>query len=308
MFKDVTSPDQPVPSEDLETSILLPSDMQSKLSPENTGHAKLTRTYASDGHKIKEPDMEGRYLGRRDGSGLHGQEDGVDADEEDENSDDSDDDTRGYQLHSSSSESEDDAVHTVPLIISDDSRAKNLKSLLKPTTLNIEAPASPFPARCSADNSRRAVSFFDDVTVYLFDQETPTKELGDHSSGSNSQAPEFSSPVPTASYLNRFTNSESSTDEEGGGFEWDDDFSSPAPAFLPKKDKDPVSNVMSSSAASRFSSPPPAVGRVLEPSWTSSSNYSRFSISPASIASFSLTHLTDSDIEQGGSSEDGEKD
>lgn len=308
VFKDVTSPDQPVPSEDLETSILLPSDMQSKLSPENTGHAKLTRTYASDGHKIKEPDMEGRYLGRRDGSGLHGQEDGVDADEEDENSDDSDDDTRGYQLHSSSSESEDDAVHTVPLIISDDSRAKNLKSLLKPTTLNIEAPASPFPARCSADNSRRAVSFFDDVTVYLFDQETPTKELGDHSSGSNSQAPEFSSPVPTASYLNRFTNSESSTDEEGGGFEWDDDFSSPAPAFLPKKDKDPVSNVMSSSAASRFSSPPPAVGRVLEPSWTSSSNYSRFSISPASIASFSLTHLTDSDIEQGGSSEDGEKD
>lgn len=308
VFKDVTSPDQPVPSEDLETSILLPSDMQSKLSPENTGHAKLTRTYASDGHKIKEPDMEGRYLGRRDGSGLHGQEDGVDADEEDENSDDSDDDTRGYQLHSSSSESEDDAVHTVPLIISDDSRAKNLKSLLKPTTLNIEAPASPFPARCSADNSRRAVSFFDDVTVYLFDQETPTKELGDHSSGSNSQTPEFSSPVPTASYLNRFTNSESSTDEEGGGFEWDDDFSSPAPAFLPKKDKDPVSNVMSSSAASRFSSPPPAVGRVLEPSWTSSSNYSRFSISPASIASFSLTHLTDSDIEQGGSSEDGEKD
>ena len=46
-------------------------------------------------------------------------------------------------------------------------------------------------------------------------QETPTKELGDHSSGSHNQAPEFSSPVPTASYLNRFTNSESSTDEEG---------------------------------------------------------------------------------------------
>ncbi|XP_070778618.1 serine/threonine-protein kinase LMTK2 [Enoplosus armatus] len=305
--KDVTSPDQPDPSEDLETSTPLPADTPSKLSPENTGHAKLTRTYASDGHKIKEPDMEGRYLGRRDGSGLDRQEDGVDADEEDENSDDSDDDVRGYQLHSSSSESEDDAVHTVPLIISDDSRAKNLKSLLKPTTLNIEASSSPFPARCSADNSRRAVSFFDDVTVYLFDQETPTKELGDHSC-SNSQAPEFSSPASTASYLNRFTNSESSTDEEGGGFEWDDDFSSPSPAFLPKTDKDPISKVMSSSAASRFSSPPPAVGRVLEPSWTSSSNYSRFSISPASIASFSLTHLTDSDIEQGGNSEDGEKD
>lgn len=309
VLTDLTSPNQLDPSEDLKTSTPLLSTTPSEPpAPESTGHAKLTRTYASEGHKTKEPDMEGRYLGRRDGTGLDGQEDGVDADEEDENSDDSDDDIRAYQLHSSSSESEDDVVHTVPVIVSDDSSAKNLKSLLKPTTLNIEASSSPFSARSDADNSRRAVSFFDDVTVYLFDQETPTKELGDHSSGSNSQVPEFSSPGPTASYLNRFTNSESSTDEEGGGFEWDDDFSSPAPAFMPKTDKDPVSKASSSSAASRFSSPPPAGGRVLEPSWSSSSNYSRFSISPASIASFSLTHLTDSDIEQGGSSEDGEKD
>uniref|UniRef100_UPI0037E75257 serine/threonine-protein kinase LMTK2 n=1 Tax=Semicossyphus pulcher TaxID=241346 RepID=UPI0037E75257 len=300
VLEDVVPPEEPGPSEDLESSTPPPSAALS-----NAVHAKLTRTYASDGHKIKEPDMEGRYLGRRDGSGLDGQEDGVDADEEDENSDDSDDDMRAYQLHSSSSDSEDDTVHTVPVIISDDSSAKNLKSLLKPTTLNIEASSSPLPARSNADNSRRAVSFFDDVTVYLFDQETPTKELGDHSSGSNSQAPELSSPVSTSSYLNRFTNSESSTDEEGGGFEWDDDFSSPTPAFLPKSDKEPVSKMLSSSAASRFTSPP---STVLEPSWTSSSNYSRFSISPASIASFSLTHLTDSDIEQGGSSEDGEKD
>lgn len=45
-------------------------------------------------------------------------------------------------------------------------------------------------------------------------QETPTKELGHHSD-SNSQVPEYSNPGPTTSYLNRFTNSESSTDEEG---------------------------------------------------------------------------------------------
>lgn len=82
----------------------------------------------------------------------------------------------------------------------------------------------------------------------------------------------------------------------GGGFEWDDDFSSPAPAFLPKE-KAPGSKAPPSSAAARFSSPPPVAGRAPEPSWGSSSNYSRFSISPASIASFSLTHLTDSDIE-----------
>lgn len=307
VFKDVTSPGQPEPSEDPKTSTPLPSTSPSKAAPETAVHAKLTRTYASDGHKIKEPDMEGRYLGKRDGLSLDGQEDGVDADEEDENSD-SDEDIRTYHLHGSSSESDDDAVHTVPLIVSDDSSAKNLKSLLKPTTLKVEASSSPLPTRSNADNSRRAVSFFDDVTVYLFDQETPTKELSDHSSGSDSQVAEFISPVPTASYLNRFINSESSTDEEGGGFEWDDDFSSPVPAFLPKTQEDPVSKAMPSSVASRFSSPPPVAVRMLEPSWTSSSNYSRFSISPTSIASFSLTHLTDSDIEQGGSSEDGEKD
>ncbi|KAL3053849.1 hypothetical protein OYC64_006223 [Pagothenia borchgrevinki] len=296
LFKDGTSLDQP--SDDLEASSPLPPVPPSKPVQETSGHAKLTRTYASDSHKIKEADMEGRFLGRRDGSDA--QEDGGEADEEDENSDDSDDDVRGYQLHSSSSESEDETVHTVPVIVSDDSRAKNLKSLLKPTTLNVGASSSQ-----SEENSRRAVSFFDDVTVYLFDQETPTKELGDHSS--HNQAPEFSSPLPSASYLNRFANSESSTDEEGGGFEWDDDFSL-APAFPPKTDNDPMSKNMSSSAASRFTSPPPAGGRGLESSWAGSSNYSRFSISPASIASFSLTHLTDSDIEQGGNSEDGEKD
>ncbi|XP_017277441.1 serine/threonine-protein kinase LMTK2 isoform X2 [Kryptolebias marmoratus] len=295
-----TVPDQLSPSEDPEASTLPASATTSTPAPEGAVHAKLTRTYATDIHKIKEPDVEGRYLGRCDGSGLDGLEDGVDADEEDENSDDSDDDMRAYQLRSSSSESEDESVHPVPIIISDDSSAKNLKSLLKPTTLNIEASSPPFSERSNAENSRRAVSFFDDVTVYLFDQETPTKELSDHSLGSSSQTPEFSSPVSTSSYLNRFANSESSTDEEGGGFEWDDDFTSPAPAFLPKSDKEPVSKVISSTT--------PALGRVLEPSWSGSSTYSRFSISPASIASFSLTHLTDSDIEQGGSSEDGEKD
>uniref|UniRef100_A0A8C5E0B0 Serine/threonine-protein kinase LMTK2 n=1 Tax=Gouania willdenowi TaxID=441366 RepID=A0A8C5E0B0_GOUWI len=273
----------------------LPIAAYSKQEPETAVHAKLTRTYHSDGHKIKEPDVEGRYLGRRDCSMLDGQEEGMDADEEDEISDESDDDVHAYNLRSSSSESEDEVEHPVPLIISDDSSAKNLKSLLKPAAINVEASTSP-----SAGNSRRAVTFFDDVTVYLFDQETPTKELGEYSSsGADGQAPEPSSPAPSPGFLSRFANSESSTDEEGGGFEWDDDFSSPAPSFLPKEGKGSVMKTMaSSSTASGFS--PPAAGRVLEHSWTNASNYSRFSISPASIASFSLTHVTDSDIEQGG--------
>ncbi|XP_077388473.1 serine/threonine-protein kinase LMTK2 [Festucalex cinctus] len=274
VFNDLSpEPDQPSPT------CLLPS-------AEEAVHAKLTRTYTGEAHKIKEPDVEGRYLGRRDGP-----EDGMDADEENENSDDSDEDIHAYRLHSSSEDSEDEGPHAVPLIISDESDARNLRSLLKTASLNTGA----------ATTTRRAVSFFDDVTVYLFDQDTPTKELGDHSSSSNMYTPQFSSPVPNSSYLNRFTNSESSTDEEGGGFEWDDDFPS-APAFPSKTHKNVAAS--KSSAASHISSP--AVGSAS--SWGSSSNYSRFSISPASIASFSLTHLTDSDIEQGGSSEDGEKD
>lgn len=267
-------------------------------------HAKLTRTYAGEGTKKKEPDMEGRYLGKLDGSSLeYGPEDGMDADEEDENSDESDDDMCAYRLHSSSSEcSEDEVVHPVPVIISDDSSSLNLKSLLKPKS------SQNTKATTEEASDRRGVSFFDDVTVYFFDQETPTKELGEHALDPSSQMSDFSSPVGSSSYLNRFTNSESSTDEEGGAFEWDDDFPSPKPNFLSKTTSDhSISQTSGSSAASKYFSPPP-VNCTLEQSWNSPSNYSRFSISPASMASFSLTHLTDSDIEQGGSGEDGEKD
>lgn len=132
---------------------------------EQASHPKLTRTQAR-----KEPDMEGRFLARREDSGPQGHEDGMDADEEDENSEDSEDELHAYQLHSSSSESEDESAHAVPIIVSDDSSAKNLRSLLKPTTLNTDASSPEVPERSGADSSRKAVSFFDDVTVFLFDQ------------------------------------------------------------------------------------------------------------------------------------------
>lgn len=57
-------------------------------------------------------------------------------------------------------------------------------------------------------------------TSALLIQETPTKELGDHAYGSSSPAPEFSGAAPSASCLNRFANSESSTDEEGKYPDW----------------------------------------------------------------------------------------
>ncbi|KAK6476068.1 serine/threonine-protein kinase LMTK2-like [Huso huso] len=281
-------------------------DMQQSNSSGDKVNKKLVTSYQNEGLKLKEPDVEGKYLGKLDDlEHSEAAEDGIDADEEDENSDDSDDDHQGFNLLSESSESDDDTVHPVPIVVTENDDGRDLKSLLKLTP----PLAAQSTKQTHSESNRRAVSFFDDVTVYLFDQDTPTKELGDHSASSNSQVSEFSSPVPSSSpgYLNRFTHSESSTDEEGGGFEWDDDFSSPEPSFISKAASHLIISKASSPVSSRYFSPPPPP-HTTEQSWASSSPYSRFSISPASIASFSLTHLTDSDVEQGGSSEDGEKD
>ncbi|XP_075686375.1 serine/threonine-protein kinase LMTK2 [Rhinoderma darwinii] len=254
----------------------------------------------NEGQKLKEPDMEGKYLGKLDSSGLLDlSEDGMDADEEDENSDDSDDDIRAFNLHSFSSDSEDDTVHPVPVVHMETDDGKHLKSLIK-----LRKPASDKYEK----RSGKAVTFFDDVTIYLFDQETPTKELGSRAVDTNSQMSSNSSPVSPSAPGYRFANSESSTDDEGGGFEWDDDFTSPEPTFISKPAAIPVGSKLSINPSKYFSPPPPP--RSPDQSWTRAPApfYSRFSIAPANIANFSLTHLTDSDIEQGGSSEDGEKD
>ncbi|KAM4820577.1 serine/threonine-protein kinase LMTK2 isoform 1-T1 [Thomomys bottae] len=256
----------------------------------------------SEGPKLKEPDIEGKYLGKLGVSEmLELSEDGMDADEEDENSEDSDDDLRAFNLHSLSSESEDDVEHPVPVIITSED-SQHLRSLLKPSAA--EGGALPGSGDSSWQKEKKAVTFFDDVTVYLFDQETPTKELGQ--CGGEAPSPGPSSPATSSGspYLSRCMNSESSTDEEGGGFEWDDDFS-PDP-FLSKTTSNLLGPKPTLQPSKYFSPPPPT--RSTEQSWPHVSPCSRFSISPANIASFSLTHLTDSDMEQGGSSEDGEKD
>ncbi|NWR15819.1 LMTK2 kinase, partial [Emberiza fucata] len=248
--------------------------------------------YHMEGQKLKEPDIEGKYLGKLSVAGMLDLEDGDDADEEDENSD-SEDDMRTFHMHSLSSDSEDETVHQVPEIVTEKDDGKHLRSLLKlPKPLNERQPEL-------WKDEKKAVTFFDDVTVYLFDQETPTKELGSRGIDMNGEGA-GSSPVPSSSpgYLNRFANSESSTDEEGGGFEWDDDFSSPEPSFISKAANSLIGSKAPLQPSKYFSPPPPT--RTLDQNWSHSSPYSRFSISPANMASFSLTHLTDSDIEQGG--------
>ncbi|XP_018617353.1 serine/threonine-protein kinase LMTK2 isoform X2 [Scleropages formosus] len=283
------------------------SSAMSNSSEDNVAPSKLISSSAGESTRLKEPDVEGRYLGKLDNLAVPGRlEDDTDADEEDDDdSDDWENDMGVYRQHSCSSESEDDTVDRVPIIITDSSEVCSLRSLLKKTSA-----CTGKPSHLGSGNSvqqMKTVSFFDDVTVYLFDQDTPTKELSDHLLESSEPVPESSIPVSPFNYLGRFTNSESSTDEEGGGFEWDDDFALAEPSFHNRVANNRSASKMAPSGASRSFPPPPAV-RTAEQSWTDASTYSRFSISPVSIASFSLTHLTDSDMEQGGSSEDGEKD
>lgn len=168
-FPEKEPPESTPPQEEeslMDLDLLPAAPPPSRPPLEQASHPKLTRTQAR-----KEPDMEGRFLARREDPGSEAHEDGMDADEEDENSEDSEDELHAYQLHSSSSDSEDESAHAVPVIVSDDSGAKNLRSLLKPSTLNVDAWSPEGPARSGGgDGSRKAVSFFDDVTVFLFDQ------------------------------------------------------------------------------------------------------------------------------------------
>uniref|UniRef100_A0A3B3TCL4 non-specific serine/threonine protein kinase n=1 Tax=Paramormyrops kingsleyae TaxID=1676925 RepID=A0A3B3TCL4_9TELE len=271
-------------------------------SPPEDRSVQAKLLHIGEGPKLKEPDVEGRYLGKLESmTPLVVVEDDMEADEEDEeeNSEDSDDDVLAYRLHSSDSESEDDTQYPVPVVVTDTSDSHKLKSLLKNT---MPSPSkSSLPGSYNASPIKKAISFFDDVTVYLFDQVLfycgKTYWLDFLMFGEI--------PASSGSFLAR-TLSEGSTDEEGGGFEWDDDFSSDSP-FISKA----TGSLGTSRTSAAFFSLPTsqaspyamsAADRAHDQSWAS-----RFSISTASMA-LSLTHLTDSDTEQAGSSEDGEKD
>lgn len=95
--------------------------------------------------------------------------DGEEADQEDgdtDDSDESDEELRSYSVQEQSGgEESDDECHPVPIVVSDDSEAHKLRSLLKiPALVPKENPEEEL------EHKSKTVSFFDDVTVYLFDQ------------------------------------------------------------------------------------------------------------------------------------------
>ncbi|KAM4524205.1 serine/threonine-protein kinase LMTK1 isoform 1-T1 [Odontesthes bonariensis] len=212
--------------------------------------------------------------------------DGEEADEEDgdTDSDESDEDLRTYSVQEQSGgEESEDEPHPVPIVISDDSEAHKLRSLLKmPTTLTAERPEE-------LGHKTKTVSFFDDVTVYLFDQESPTKELADHGFPLGMEGQSLGR--KSQERLNASDDSDGNVSEESAAFEWEDDFPLlPLPTSSSAADSPPARSV------TKAPDPKPAV------------QYSRFTVSPSSVSRFSITHISDSDMDSaGGSSEDGEK-
>ncbi|XP_054621014.1 serine/threonine-protein kinase LMTK1 isoform X2 [Dunckerocampus dactyliophorus] len=187
-----------------------------------------------------------------------------------DDSDESDEELRTYDVQEGE-ESEDES-HVVPVVVSDDSHAHKLRGLLKtPTLLNLQE---------ELERKKRTVSFFDDVTVYLFDQESPTKDLAAHgfplAAEGHGKSPERVSD----------DSSDGNASEESAGLEWEDDF-----PLLPLPTSSAGSDSPRHAAPTTAQETKPAV------------QFSRFTVSR-----FSITHVSDSDVDSvGGSSEDGDK-
>ncbi|XP_063749801.1 serine/threonine-protein kinase LMTK1 isoform X3 [Eleginops maclovinus] len=215
-------------------------------------------------------------------SGEEGDEEDVDTDDSDE----SDEELRSYSVQEQSGGDEsDEECHPVPIVVSDNSEDYKLRSLLKlPTLLTSENLDEKL------ERKKNTVSFFDDVTVYLFDQESPTKELAEH--GFPLGAEGQSSRSKSHERLNASDDSsDGNISEESAGYEWEDDF--------------PLLPLQTSSVASD-SPPPRSIPKAPEPK--PAVQFSRFTVSPSAVSRFSITHITDSDMDSvGGSSEDGDK-
>ncbi|KAK6312419.1 hypothetical protein J4Q44_G00180830 [Coregonus suidteri] len=244
---------------------------------------------------------------------------------EEEESDDSesDEELRSYNLQEELSEEDSEGeVMGVPVVVSDSSGARNLRSLLK-------MPALLTQSFCDElHRKKKAVSFFDDVTVFLFDQESPTGELADftfppgaefsgQASGGENPQPDLQ-PHPTMGHHLHPTmghhlhpperaphaseDSDGNMSEEGGGFEWEDDIplmtsplSSPSTAEPPVSDPIPVPIPV----------PVPAAKPPEDKPVAAASQFPRFSVSRSR---FSITHVPNPDMNSaGGSSEEGER-
>ncbi|KAM6175981.1 serine/threonine-protein kinase LMTK1 [Erethizon dorsatum] len=198
-----------------------------------------------------------------------------------EDSDESDEELRCYSIQEPSEDSEEESP-AVPVVVAESQSARNLRSLLKMPNLLPEAFCEDL------DRKKKAVSFFDDVTVYLFDQESPTRELGEPFPGAKEAPPAYlpgspGSPSAPSRPRRGDHSPEGSATEEGGGFEWDND-------FLRVPAKGALATTLGPAAPAPAVTPTPATTAPI----------SRFTVSPASASRFSISHVSDSDAQSMG--------
>ncbi|XP_045155730.1 serine/threonine-protein kinase LMTK1 isoform X2 [Echinops telfairi] len=188
-----------------------------------------------------------------------------------EDSEESDEELRCYSVREPSEESEEEAQ--VPVVV-ECRRARNLRSLLR-------MPPCEDPER-----KKKAVSFFDDVTVYLFDQESPTRELGEPFPGAKEAPPTFlagsqgSPRVPGS--LGRASEPEGPVVVEGGGLEWEHEF----PLVQAEA-------ALATALGARVADPTPSA----PPKPVAPGSFSRFTVSPTPTSRFSITQVSDSAVE-----------
>ncbi|NXY11393.1 LMTK1 kinase, partial [Pteruthius melanotis] len=215
--------------------------------------------------------------------------------EDTEDSDESDEELRCYNIQEQSEESEEEPA-AVPIVVAESQSGRNLRSLLKMPSLLSEAFCEDL------ERKKKAVSFYDDVTIYLFDQESPTRELAEQSfpeptlpsgqppSPSGQPPASGSPPSPTDRLGASDDSSDGNASEESGGFEWDDDF----PLM-------PVKPSLAASLPGTPAEPPVAVPALpaLVPAQKQvlPIQFSRFTVSPAPVSRFSITHVSDSDMD-----------
>ncbi|XP_049600630.1 serine/threonine-protein kinase LMTK1 isoform X2 [Syngnathus scovelli] len=93
--------------------------------------------------------------------------------EDDSDDSESDEELRTYSIQEEDGGGSHEDLSAVPVVVSDSRGARHLRSLLKTPTLLTQSLCEEL------ERKKKRVSFFDDVTVFLFDQESPTGDLVD---------------------------------------------------------------------------------------------------------------------------------
>ncbi|KAG8446501.1 hypothetical protein GDO86_014091 [Hymenochirus boettgeri] len=228
-------------------------------------------------------------LHRKDGKG--GESVDEEDDEESEDSDESDEELRCYNIQEHSEESEEEHG-AVPIVITESGSSGNLRSLLKIPNFFSETECTEL------DRKKKAVSFFDDVTVYLFDQESPTRELTDQELSGLAQSNGTDTAQEEGKQGASYMAETGFLLKDSGGFRLEDDLdvTKVKPSFATSLSPELVK-------AETNSLPVPIPMKSSLPV-----QHSRFSVSPTSLSRFSITQVADSDVKSvGGNREPGER-